>query len=527
MRLNILFGGKAGQGINKMTAVTANILAKIGYFTFNYRDYQSLIRGGHNFNILSVSNEKIQSHESKIDILIALDENTLSKHKAELKENGLVLKDSTVKTEKDIGRSLNMLYIGALIKILGIEEKILTEVIKEEFKDSEDNIEAAKLGYNQFENKFNLKKQENKIKILTGSEGISQGAINAGMDIYIAYPMTPATPVMHILASKQLKNNFIVFQAENEISVANAGLGASFAGAKTMIGTSGGGFDLMTEALSLQGISELPLVVYLSQRHGPGTGVPTYTLQADLNIALKGGHGEFSRIVIAPGDPIECIEKTNECFYFAEKFRALSILLADKHVAESEYSFTEIPKITKVKRNISEKTGIQKFYEITKDGNSPRFVLGKAIIKATSYEHDEYGFSTEDALFTKIMTDKRLIKTETIKNEIKNFQTFKLHKKGSKNIVVGWGSTKGAILDAIKDLDASFLQIIYLEPFPEEVKEILKKADKIILAENNATGMLGSLIAEKTGIIIKNKILRYDARPFESDTLKEQIEKYL
>ena len=245
------------------------------------------------------------------------------------------LPDGTSKFQRPMPGAARM-YPETDVPLLKISRELINEVKKQlPFPES---IAAAEKGYNSEKEKFNLKKLPAKISITSGSKAISEGAINSNIDLYIAYPMTPATGVLHELAGQQEKHRHMVFQAENEIAVVNSALGASFAGARTMVGTSGGGFDLMSEALSLQGQSEIPLVVYLASRPGPGTGVPTYTSQGDLDIALRAGHGEFPRIVIAPGDPTETIEKTNEAFYLAEKFNTLSIVLSDKHLAESEFS---------------------------------------------------------------------------------------------------------------------------------------------------------------------------------------------
>ena len=516
MRLNILIGGKAGQGINKISEIVSKVLVDYGYFIFNYRDYPSLIRGGHNFNVLSISNEKIGSMESKIDIIIAMDENTIKVHEKDLKKDGLV-----IGFEKfvDLGRNLNVALAGALIRVLGIEEKALENEVEEQFHNKDSN-KAAELGYNSQKEKFNLKKLDNKITIMTGTNGISQGAINSKLDLCIMYPMTPATGVFHELAGRAQEEGFTVFQPENEIAVVNAALGASFAGAKTFIGSSGGGYDLMTEGLSFQGQSEIPLVCYLCSRPGPGTGIPTYTSQADLDIALRGGHGEFPRVVIAPGDPIECIEKTNEAFYLAEKFNALSIILSDKHLAESEFSSDRKPnKIIPVNVN--------------------RKIPGKEIVKASSYESDNAENTTESGEIAKQNAEDRLRKYEDIKNELHKFQMIKIFgNKNAKNLIIGWGSTKTVILDALDSIDHSikkignykFLQVLYMKPLSNQIGEEIKKTQqaggKVIIIENNVTGQLGRLIREKTGISIKNQILRYDGRPFTSDELKQEILKF-
>ena len=507
MRLNIIIGGKAGQGINKVSEITANTLNKYGYFTFNYRDYPSLIRGGHNFNTLSISDYQIESHETKADILVALDERTIKTHEHALKENGATITAEQFKDEK---RNLNIALAGALIKILGIPLEKLEDEVKLQFEDYKKAIISAKKGFDSQKTIYNLKKLNNKTSILSGSEAVAIGARNSDLELYIAYPMTPATGVMNELAKDQIKNNLTVFQAENEIAAVSMALGASFAGTKTMTGTSGGGFDLMSESFSLQGISEIPLTVYLASRPGPGTGVPTYTAQSDLDIALRVGHGEFPRIVIAPGNPTEAIEKTSEALYLAEKFRTLSVLLSDKHLAESEFSTTEKPNETPK-------------FKIT------RKIPGENLVKNSSYETDKFGNSTESEILTEKNMDKRLKKYQDSKEFIeKNFEMIKIHgKKNSKNLIVGWGSTSGAIKDAIRGLDAKFLQVLYVKPLSNQIKKELEKANKVILVECNVTGQLGRLIREKTGIKIENRLLKYNGRPFHSDELKKLLQEII
>jgi len=502
MRLNILIGGKAGQGINKVSEIVSKVLVGQGYFIFNYRDYPSLIRGGHNFNVLSVSDNRVGSIESKLDGIVAMDEKTAEIHKKDLKKEGFVI---DFRGFEDLGRNLNIALAGVLIKVLGIDKRILVDEVRRQLKNNEEAVSAAEKGYDSQEEKFSLKKLENEITIMTGTKGISEGAVNSGINLYLAYPMTPATGVLHYLAGKQLENDFMVFQPESEITVVNSALGASFAGAKVMVGTSGGGYDLMTEGLSLQGQSEIPLVVYLASRPGPGTGVPTYSSQADLDIALRGGHGEFPRVVIAPGDPVECVEKTNEAFYFAEKFNCLSLVLSDKHLAESEFSSDRKPNNVlkvEVKRNVP----------------------GEGIVKASSYEYDDLENTTEDPEITARNADRRVAKYKAIKKECKRFEMIKIYgNKKSKNLIIGWGSTKTVILDAMEGEDFKFLQVLYLKPLADEIRTEIENADKVILVEQNVTGQLGRLLREKTGIKIEKRVLKYDSRPFTSDELKKEI----
>lgn len=504
MRLNILIGGKAGQGINKVSEIISELLSEEGYFTFNYRDYESLIRGGHNFNILSISDERVGSIESKIDIIVALDETTIDKHKSKLKKDGIMISYKGFESE---GRNLNIALSGALVKVLGIDKKEIIEEVEETL--GKEAVKSAEKGYESQDKKYNLKKLNKQIKIMTGSLGVALGAINSGLNLYFAYPMTPATALMNELASRQLDNNLLVFQPESEIAAVNAALGASFTGAISMTGSSGGGVDLMTEAFSFQGQSEIPLVVYWASRGSNSTGLPTYTGQVDLDAALRAGHGEYPRVVIAPGDPLECIEKTNEAFYLAYKYNSLSIILSDKHLAESEFSIEKSPV---------------KPLKIINKNKFP----GETIVKASSYEHDKDGNTVEDAENAKKNAESRLARYEELKKEASKFEMIKLYgKKDSKNLIISWGSNKPVILDAIKDLDAKFLHVIYLKPLSDKIKEEMLKSKNILLVEMNSTGQLGRLIREKTGLKIeeKNRILKYDGRPFNSDELKVEIER--
>lgn len=495
MRINILIGGKAGQGPNIITHLVAEALVKQGYYVFYSRDYQSLIRGGHNFNVLTFSDEPIFSNDYEIDILVALDENTEKIHRNELRKTGYVIKEEARE---------NMYFAGRLFKILCLDFKILEQELRN-LKNFPENLKNAKQGYNEEDRNITItapKIKSSEFKIMNGSQGISEGAIKSGLDIYYAYPMTPATPILFELAPKQIENNFLVLELENEIACMNAALGSSITGAKSMIGTSGGGFDLMTEALSMSGMAEIPLVCYLASRPGPSTGVATYTGQGDLQLARYCGHGEFTRIVVAPGDPVECEELASQAFHFSQKFKIPVIILSDKHLGESFYTLSEEPEITK-----SDKT--------TK------------LIRYNSYEHTETGEATEDAGEIIKGVERRQETRKEIEKEAEKFPMFKVYgNKTSKNVILSYGSAKGAILDAIKELDAKFIQILYIEPFPaEQVSRELKDAKNVILVENSATGMLSDVVREKTGIEIKEKILRCDGRPFLCDELNKEIGK--
>jgi 2-oxoglutarate ferredoxin oxidoreductase subunit alpha len=274
----------------------------------------------------------------------------------------------------------------------------------------------------------------------------------------------------------------------------------------------------MAEAMSLAGMSEMPLVVYMAQRSAPSTGVPTYTEQGDLKFVLNCGHGEFTKIVAAPGDPQEAIARTQESFYLSSKYNALAFILSDKHLAESDYSFDSLKKSAASNQRfvLANSPADYKSYKNTANGVSPRAIPGQGpVVRGTGYEHNEYGNTVEDAASIAKMKEKRLKKEKYIAQEVAKLNPVTVYGKG-KNLIIGWGSVKGAIIDALPGLKGyRFMQVSYIEPFPSEiVKKEIKKSKKIILVENNATGLLGKVVAEKTGIDIKNKILKYDGRPF-------------
>ncbi|MBU1623198.1 MAG: 2-oxoacid:acceptor oxidoreductase family protein [Nanoarchaeota archaeon] len=511
MRLNILIGGKAGQGINQISQILAAVLVKKGFFVFHYRDYQSLIRGGHNFEVICFSDQEIASYDEEIDFLIALDETTYQQHKSQLKKKGLIitatdklkgLKKSVFLDTTKFKRVENIAFVGFLSKVLGLDKKEIQLELKERFGqkslyalDQEAFDYFYSLDYNL---QVKLPQISGKKMLLSGSEAIMRGAIDAGLEMYFGYPMTPSTTVLTLLAQEQkMKNNkLIVISLENEIAVINAALGASFSGRRVMTGTSSGGFDLMSEGISLQGITELPLVIHLAQRTGPGTGVPTYTAQSDLNIALYAGHGDFSRVVFSPGDSAEVYQQTREAFYLAEKFGIVVIILTDKHLAESAYT-TQLDKV-----NL--KIPLRKEF------------AGRGIFKRSGYEHDQFWNTTEDAVQIKQNVDKRNKKRDELVREVKKLTTYQVYGKGKK-LIVSFGSTKGAILDALKDLKGfSHLHLKCLEPFPIEVSNYFKKADTVYCLENNSSGQLARLITTNLVYQIKNKnlILKYDGRPF-------------
>ncbi len=496
-RYNILFGGPAGTGPNFLTGLMGSCLVKAGYNVFYSRDYQSLIRGGHNFNVLTFSNEEVNSNDSELDVIVAFDEKTKEAHKKNLKKQGIILSD----------KESNAYFAGKLFKILNLDFEVLNRELKKIGRKYRENLENAKRGYGEAEKNFNVRKPKKKERcdFINGTQGVAKGGIKSGLDVYFAYPMTPATPLLGELAKNQEKENRIIIELENEIAVANAGVGSAITGAKTMVGTSGGGLDLMSETLSLTGMASVPLVFYLAMRKGPSTGVATYNSQEDLKMALNTGHGEFPRVVVSPGDPLEAQEITNQAMYLSQKFQTPSIIVSDKHLGESFYCTHGKASLVKVPKS-------------TKPG------------RYTSYEQNlKTGSATEEPELVNKGAEERLERKKKIYDKAKDFEMYKIYgKKSSNNILLFWGSTKGAVLDAIKGLDVKAIQILYFEPFPKGVKKLLKDKN-LLIVENDSEGQLNDVLKKEilTEVPEKNKILRYDARPFLRDELNKEIKKRL
>jgi 2-oxoglutarate ferredoxin oxidoreductase subunit alpha len=546
--ISILIGGKAGDGIRQAGHTLARLLNRIGYRIFFYDDYPSLIRGGHNFSIVRASEKRIEAHKEKVDVIVALNQDAVEKHKNRLNSGGIILYDSAKVNAQGVGINFmgivkelegepimrNTAAIGALAKVLDIEWPVLENVMIDIMEKEVDlNLKIAQSAYDMVENAWiSVPKLNQKIlPLVSGNEAIALGAVQAGLNIYIAYPMTPASAILHYLAEHEDDLGVVTIHPESEIGVALMALGAAYAGARTMVGTSGGGFALMTEALSLSGQGELPMVLVVSQRPGPGTGVPTYTMQGDLSFVIHSGHGEFAKVVLAPGDADEAFYLAGLAMNLAWKFQIPSFVLSDKHLSESIFSFeADIDKVKPEDPLLWDGKGEYKRYLDTQNGISPLAYPGtpSAIVKATSYEHDEYGITTEESEQITGMQKKRLRKRKTLIDELSKHEQVKVYGNlESRTVLISWGSTKGACMEVAEELGLKVVQPLVLEPFPAEpLRKVLTGADKIINIEVNATGQLAKILSSH-GIRIDETILRFDGRPFAVDVLLDKVKEVL
>ncbi len=546
--ISILIGGKAGDGIKKAGHTIARLLNQLGYRIFLYNEYPSLVKGGHNFNVIRGADKKIRAHRTNLDIIVALNQETVEKHKDDLISGGVILYDSDeVETEgtgipftgivKDLeGISVmrNTAAIGALAKTLDIEwsvvDKLLAGIIEEE---TDLNIKIAQKAYTII-NKPHLSLIQLDMApqpLLTGNQAIGLGAVQGGLNMYIAYPMTPSSGILHFLAENEHDLGIVTFQPENEIAVALMALGAAYAGARTMVGTSGGGFALMTEAVSLAGEAEIPIVFVEAQRAGASTGVPTYTAQGDLLFVLHAGHGDFLKLVVAPGDVEEALELTALAMKLAWKYQTPAFILSDKHLSESIFSFdSETGERNSIKPLLWDGRGEYRRYEDSKEGISPLAFPGNpdAVVKVSSNEHNHSGFTTQDPYMVEGIQKKRLRKQKGLIEELSQYEQVKVYgRNDSKTAAICWGSTKGACMEAVEELDIKMVQPLIMEPFPvDQLNMVLSGVEKIINVEINATGQLGKILASH-GVNVNRNILRFDARPFTVDSLVQQIKEVL
>jgi len=583
-RFSIKFAGESGQGINSLGEIIAKTLKNSGYKIFGYREYPSLIRGGYASYQIDIGNEKINASSQYCDILVCSSRKSIYQYLRDLRPGGLLIHTLTAVTFKPDeqnfisdnnlqikyidalsmakeqgGNALmsNMILLGIIIEVLGLDLEIVKEMVRHEFADKpkllEIDLKCLDAGYklDLANYSLDLQKHENwqQSKIVTGSHGVSLGAINAGVRAYFSYPMTPASPMLSYLADTSHDSKMLIKQAEDEITAAQMTLGAMHMGTRALTGTSGGGFDLMTETLSLAGIIETPFVIVLAQRPGPATGLPTWTSTGDLNLAIHAGHGEYPRLVVAVSDFESGYTLIQEAFNYAEKFQIPVIVLTEKQIAEGLYNVSELPETIEIQRHLlgadnlesrpqdnsevrdeagqgfkeqPDNTADLKRYAFTENGVSPRWLPGSDLpqYNANGDEHDEIGDVNEEAENARLIAEKRMKKLDILLADLPDPQL--IGPENADITFIGWGSPRATIEDTISILGQNgnlttinYLHFDYIYPLKtEKLQRVLETAKKVILIENNYLGQLGELITSKTGYKFENKLLKYDGRPF-------------
>ncbi len=544
MDYSVLVGGAAGQGMDTFASLFEKILKRCGFHVYAYGDYMSRIRGGHNFFYIRFSDKKLYSFSPKVDLIFALNDETVKVHSSRLQEDGFILTQemvSDVLKKLNNTKIVNTVGLGFILKYFGLPMDIAAEVIREELKEDllDINLKALQEGYNLSETKHFLTTSKDENILINGNQAVGLGAIAAGCRFYCGYPMTPSTSILNFMAAHSDDFGIAIDQVEDEVAALNMALGASYAGVRAMTGSSGGGFALMVEALSLAGMIEVPVVLINVQRPGPATGFPTRTEQADLGFMIHAGHGEFPRMVIALRDAEDAFYQTARAFNIAEKYQIPVLLLSDQHLADSvttvkPFDFTKI----KIERYISGKEAVTdeeyKRYKFTEDGISPRILPGKVpgqVVLVDSDEHDEWGHITESAEIRTKMVDKRLKKFELLKEEVQ--EPWFVGSNDPENLIVCWGSTYGPVREAVEKLNQegySVGALIFgdIWPFPTgKLLELGKKAKRIIDVEQNATAQLDSLIRQEALMKSTHKILKYDGRPFSGEEVYERVREVL
>ncbi|MEI8067355.1 MAG: 2-oxoacid:acceptor oxidoreductase subunit alpha [Candidatus Shapirobacteria bacterium] len=541
--------GLAGFGIKSGGQLISKILIDSGYFVTDYNEYPSLVRGGHNAYQITFSREKVFAPHYNVDFFFSINPNHWQTHTDEFTKDSLIFVDEDLKeiTEKkgnflylplkelanEVGSLVvsNTICVGVVSYLLNLDSNLSKKLIDKSYqKFSEINLLAFDAGYKYAKDNFSKYKQnitsvktkQKNTGFYDGNEAFGWGLIKAGINFYAAYPMTPATGTLHFLATKQEEFNIKVIHPEDEISAANMTAGAAFAGARAATGSSGGGFALMNEAISYCGVAEIGMVYYLVSRPGPATGLPTWTAQADLLHAIYSGHGEFPKVVIAPGDLDESFGMGIESLNLAAELQTPIIVVSDKFLGESSSNTKDLSKEKEnIKSGEISKKPIQNFkrYDLnTKTGVSPLTIPGTigGEFLANSYEHNEVGFSTEDPILASEMHQKRMQKLKTALKLTPKPTFFGSDK--AKKLIISWGSTKGVILEALKSIknkdEYAFLQIKTLWPINPDLKVITNSFKEIIVIENNGTSQLTTLLKSQFDFNPTQIITKDNGRPF-------------
>lgn len=583
--LNWKIAGKAGDGVMLAAKLFAKLCQRQGLKVFNYYEYPSLIKGGHQTGQVYATSTSAFSQRRSIDLLVLFQPQFLALHLDELNENSLVLLNAknfdisqypqlksqvicipfTQLARQEIKEPLtaNIMTVAASAKYFSFDLTKLAQLVKEEFAEHKEviakNLQAINLICEELDKSIAdtsitldkkalpLVQAANQDILLTGNEAVGLGAMSAGVQFFSAYPMTPASGLLHYLASQQQDYPIVVKHSEDEIAAINQALGASFAGVRAMTGSAGGGYTLMVEATSLAGVAELPLVILEAMRPGPATGLPTWSSQADLNFVIHAGHGDFPKIVFTPGTVLEHYQLTQLAFVLAEKYQLPVFILSDKFILESQQSMprpeleVNNERLSLLEANSVEnpaESGKYLRYLDTETGVSPRAIPGvdQAVYLANSYEHDQEGFATEEADIATQAVDKRMRKIDTLMAELPKPVVFGSAVKEAETILISFGSTINVLLE-LENLLAeqgkskpAMIHLPIVAPFPTsdfnqlfDWQKINQGQQEVYTVEGNAGAQLTQVLKANSQLKNIKSILRYDGRPFYAEDLLEWL----
>ena len=560
--ISIVLCGEAGQGIQTVETIIVKALKNSGYNVFSTKEYMSRVRGGENSTEIRVSSKRVISYVNRIDILLALSEGAVPHLENRITSKTLIIGDEThlnslsqdkynligvkfLEMAKEMGGAIfsNVIAAGAIACVLDVPKTVFESCINDIFarkgekivkKDITAGLKGYEIGKQLVDSgriKVEIEKDSKVLDelLLDGTVAVGLGCIAGGCKFMASYPMTPSTPLQVFMAAHSEEFDMVFEQAEDEIAAINMALGGFYAGARSMVATSGSGFALMEEAVGLSGMIETPVVIYIGQRPGPAVGLPTRTSQEDLNLALYSGPGEFPRIIFAPGNFEDAYKLSQKAFNLADHYQTPVFILSDQYFADVFYNQPEFNKEILVEDHIIKTNSEYKRYEITDTGISPRGIpgFGDGLVVVDSDEHDQMGHLTEN-LDTRIeMVDKRLRKLKEI--EMDTVPPELLGNNEYKTLVIGWGSTYGPIKEAlsnIEDDNISFLYFKQIYPLHNSTEQFLDKASKTIIFENNAQGQFSDLIKLKTGFEIGKKILKYNGMPFSVEEIENNLKTF-
>jgi 2-oxoglutarate ferredoxin oxidoreductase subunit alpha len=576
--LSIAIGGAAGQGIATPGDILARIFVRRGLHLNAYNAYQSIVRGGHIFLTLRASEEPVLSFGDKIDMLIPLNQDTMDRH-LHLMQNGATVlynRDKIKPGEVASGVRLcsfsvkelapgvkgdlvqNTIALAAALRLIGIEFKILEDILTLQFKKKgpaviAENVAVARAGFeyaaSHFEPlPFSLPDTGKKLAFFEGNQALAMGGAAAGVRFYCAYPMSPSSGVLHWMARHARQLGIMVRQVEDEIGVINMAVGAAHTGCRTMCATSGGGFALMSEGLGAAAMMEIPVVCINVQRAGPATGVPTKTEQGDLWQVMGAGQGDYPRIIVAPTNIPDCFKTVPELFNLADKFQCPGIILSDLLLSEGRSSVDPAELNFDVPIDRGEVIGLNgsgpplnggyKRYELTGSGVSPRALPGTAGFEhvVATDDHDEDGVLISDEYTNphkrRAMHEKRMRKMDSILPLIPAPELWGA--ADAQVTLVGWGSTEGVIREAIQKLEgeegicANALQIKWIVPLHAvAITAILSTSKNVVIVENNYSGQFARYLRSETGIAASGHIRKYDGEPFLPHHLVDGVKSIL
>jgi len=555
---NIVIGGTAGHGINTLSYFLVRILRDHGYYIHSMKDYMSRVRGGANFTQIRFGSKPIHSHDPKIDILMALNQEAIDLHSHRLRKGGFLICDSEAQTDylnviripiKEIGasnqnpRGISSIAVGAIVKALGLDKEDLRKISIPKWPEAmvEKNYKTALEAYNAstkvYEKIESVIKPDSDILYMSGNQAIALGAIAGGLDFYCAYPMAPSTGIMSTLSQFEKDAGILVEQAEDEIAAMNVVIGASATGARSMTGSSGGGLALMVEALGFAGIGEVPIVAVDVQRPGPATGLPTRTEQSDLSFVLNASQGEMPQMIISVKSVEDAFYQTARALNIAETYRLPVLILSDQYLADMSQSFEE-PNLEDIKIIENEDTQkdlgqLYKMYDLS-SSLTPRMFPGQSGSTLTftdSHEHDEVGHITEDSELRTQMMHRRMGKLKLLKKDLQEPDYF--GPNSAEIVLVGWGSMYGPLKDAVEHLNNhghSVGALVFgdLFPLPEKkLRSYATTAKKLVNVEMNYTGQLARLIRMETGIEMNHSILKFDGRQLNFREIAEQVKELI